>query len=293
MLRNRSRAVASKQAIMGDHSSLPSPTENLTKPISFLLGSPKIFRGFISKCLPEAEEIISPTSIFDTKPFSGNPFEYEKTQASPGTFSETKRSWEKLDSIGIGVALIDSDPINGEGANENFSKPNSRMVLFGSQLKVQIPHLQPSALSPAESPKSPADFGIKTRNSQLASLSPFGSLNSGIQTKDSPRIFTGMELSEEYTCVISHGPNPRTTHIFDNCIVESCCGVSALSQNNYCTFPENPNSPPENFLSCCHTCKKNLSQERDIYIYRGEKAFCSHECRSQEMLFDEEEDLEF
>ncbi|KAJ9696166.1 hypothetical protein PVL29_008420 [Vitis rotundifolia] len=280
MLRNRSRAVTSKQAIMGDHSSLPCPTENLTKPISFLLGSPKIFRGFMAKGLPEAEEIISQRRFLILNPFLE-------------THLKTKRSWENLDSIGIGVALIDSDPINGEGANENFSKPNSRMVLFGSQLKVQIPHLQPSALSPAESPKSPADFGIKTRNSQLASLSPFGSLNSGIQTKDSPRIFTGMELSEEYTCVISHGPNPRTTHIFDNCIVESCCGVSALSQNNYCTFPENPNSPPGNFLSCCHTCKKNLSQERDIYMYRGEKAFCSHECRCQEMLFDEEEDSEF
>ena len=269
MLKNRSKAVTSKQAIMGDHSSLPCPTENFTKPISFLLGSPKFFRGFMSNGSPETEEAISPTSIFDTKPFSGNPFGYDKTQAkSPGTFPETKRSWENLESVGIGVALIDSDPTSGESANENFSKPNSKMVLFGSQLKVQIPHLLPSVLSPAESPKSPADFGIKTRNSQLGSLSPFGSLNSGIQTKDSPRIFTGMELSEDYTCVISHGPNPRTTHIFDNCVVESRCGVSALTQNSCCTFPENPNSPHENFLSFCHTCKKNLSQERDIYIYR-------------------------
>ena len=81
MLKNRSKAVTSKQAIMGDHSSLPCPTENFTKPISFLLGSPKFFRGFLSNGSPETEEAISPTSIFDTKPFSGNPFEYDKTQA--------------------------------------------------------------------------------------------------------------------------------------------------------------------------------------------------------------------
>ena len=133
MLKNRSKVVTSKKAIMGDHSSLPCPTENFTKPISFLLGSPKFFRGFLSNGSPETEEAISPTSIFDTKPFSGNPFEYDKTQAkSPRTFPKTKRSWENLESVGIGVDLIDLDPTSGDNANENFSKPNSKMVLFGS-----------------------------------------------------------------------------------------------------------------------------------------------------------------
>ncbi|CAI0629581.1 unnamed protein product [Linum tenue] len=39
-----------------------------------------------------------------------------------------------------------------------------------------------------------------------------------------------MELSEDYTCVISHGPIPKTTHIFefDDCIVDACCGVFTL-----------------------------------------------------------------
>ena len=92
MLKNRSKAMTSKQAIRGYHSSLPCPTENFTKPISFLLGSPKFFRGFLLNGSSEIEKAISPTSIFDTKPFSGNPFGYDKTQAkSPGTFPETKR----------------------------------------------------------------------------------------------------------------------------------------------------------------------------------------------------------
>ncbi|EMS62216.1 hypothetical protein TRIUR3_26044 [Triticum urartu] len=34
-----------------------------------------------------------------------------------------------------------------------------------------------------------------------------------------------MAMSEDYTCVISRGPNPRTRHIFDDCIVESCGDV--------------------------------------------------------------------
>ncbi|URE19448.1 hypothetical protein MUK42_11203 [Musa troglodytarum] len=30
-----------------------------------------------------------------------------------------------------------------------------------------------------------------------------------------------IEQSEDYTCIISHGPNPRMTHIFGDCILES------------------------------------------------------------------------
>ncbi|CAI0448225.1 unnamed protein product [Linum tenue] len=37
-----------------------------------------------------------------------------------------------------------------------------------------------------------------------------------------------MELSEDYTYVISHGPIPKTTHIFDACIIDACCGVFTL-----------------------------------------------------------------
>ncbi|CAN1278769.1 hypothetical protein LINPERPRIM_LOCUS16747 [Linum perenne] len=74
-------------------------------------------------------------------------------------------------------------------------------------------------ISPAGSPRSPADFDIKTWSSQLArsfssGLSPsppvpkstvFGS------GKDAPNYLSPseMELSEDYTCVISRGPNPR------------------------------------------------------------------------------------
>ncbi|KAK8554784.1 hypothetical protein V6N13_093757 [Hibiscus sabdariffa] len=88
-----------------------------------------------------------------------------------------------------------------------------------------------------------------------------------------------MELSEDYTRFISHGPNPKTTHIFDDCVVECCCSVS----------DNKPKSAPQSFLGFCYTCKKNLQQKIDIYIYRGDKAFCSQDCRNQEMVLDGEE----
>ncbi|GJV61235.1 MARD1-like protein [Tanacetum coccineum] len=101
--------------------------------------------------------------------------------------------------------------------------------------------------------------------------------------KASPGYVTGplsikeMELSEDYTRVICHGPNPKTTHIYDNCVVDSCCGIRV-------------GSPPplalESGLSFCQTCKKKIGDGCDIFMYRGEKAFCSEECRCQEMILD-------
>lgn len=125
----------------------------------------------------------------------------------------------------------------------------------------------------------------------------FGSANSGMETPNSPRVFAGclsaseMELSEDYTCVITHGPVPRTTHIFDNCIVESCCGVvgfsTSLKKDNNRFLGDGSSYPPNNFLSFCSACKNKLEQGKDIYMYRGERAFCSSECRYQAMQLEE------
>ncbi|CAN1252709.1 FCS-Like Zinc finger 8 [Linum perenne] len=73
-----------------------------------------------------------------------------------------------------------------------------------------------------------------------------------------------MELSEDYTCIISRGPNPKTTHIFDDCIVGSCCGVFTFNSSE-----KEASYPSESFLSSCDNCGKNLGQGRDIYMYRS------------------------
>ncbi|KAF8401720.1 hypothetical protein HHK36_012666 [Tetracentron sinense] len=268
MLRKRSRAVTSKQALMADHGTLPSPTDKYRRPTSSFFCSPRSFTGFSTKGFSETESVMSPTSILDTKLFTGTVIPLwsdKKSSKTPEPCLENRHPWEKLDSRGVGLGLVDA--LSDERTDQKSCKPDSRMVLFGSQLKIQIP-LPSSSISPTVSPKSPTDFGIKTRNSQLGPFSPalspspaaIGCVNSGLETPGSPRIFTGclsaseMELSEDYTCVISHGPNPKTTHIFDNCVVESCCGVVGFS-----------------------AARKGSC----------EKAFCSSECRHQEMLADE------
>lgn len=295
MLRNRSRAVTSKQALMADHSSQPSHTQNFNRKTPSFFVSPR-FRAFTQKGFSENDGLVSPTLILDTKTFSHftNPFSSYKNgrkTTALKVFPENKRPWDKpSEAKGIGVVLI--DPIFDEEKSSNGDK-NFSKVLLGNKLRVQIPPLSTYPLSQSDdhdrhqSPESPAEFGIKTRNSHVSAC---GSANSCGQTKDitmaSPRSITGwisvsdVENSEDYTCVISHGPVPRTTHIFDNCIVESYCCLS----DNY---------KPTSFLSFCHTCKRNLQQKIDIYIYRGEKAFCSRECRYQEMVLDGVGNAEF
>ncbi|KAL2556795.1 hypothetical protein Fot_01534 [Forsythia ovata] len=315
MLKNRYRAVSSKQG---------------------LLGSPRFFNGFSTKNMFDAESLISPKSILDSQNSSNfhNPFGYDKNMSKPTTFF-TEIS-NKLESEGIGLALIDS--FNDQENDGNVSRSIGRMILFGAELNVKIPFyhdIHPSP-SPSESTNSPADIGIKARNSSILSPfslpspaessksaagfgiktqnspflgpspphspadfgiktrnSPISNPNSGFEAKNSPqKAFTKqlslkeMELSEDYTCVITHGPNPKTTRIFDNCIVESCLDAVKLSDTKTESgFSRNVSSSLSmDFLSFCYTCKDSLEQGKDIYMYRGEKAFCSHECRCQEMI---------
>lgn len=238
MLRNRSRVMTGKQALMADQTSLPSPTQSGTSSVSSFLGSPRIFNGLLARTLCEPESAMSPTSTLDTKPFSKfvHPFGPDQNLfKSPNNSSlENKHTYEKVE--GVGLAIVDSLSSEKNVANALLpNKPSSKMVLSGAKLKVQIPPPLScaSTLSPGANPKSPADFGIKTRN--LHFLCPPSGFGSPIKAKVSPHelaaglTLTEMELSEDYTCVITHGPNPKTTHIFDDCVVENCCGVGKLS----------------------------------------------------------------
>ncbi|CAL5350703.1 unnamed protein product [Camellia sinensis] len=71
MLRNRYRAVTTKQALMADQSSLASLPPNHTIPISSFCGSPRFFNGFQAMGHSETEKMSPiPSSIPDIKPFS-------------------------------------------------------------------------------------------------------------------------------------------------------------------------------------------------------------------------------
>jgi zinc-finger of the FCS-type, C2-C2 len=45
------------------------------------------------------------------------------------------------------------------------------------------------------------------------------------------------------------------------------------------------------FLDSCSLCKKPLSKNRDIFMYRGDTPFCSEECRQEQMEIDQEKEF--
>ncbi|CAE6230038.1 unnamed protein product [Arabidopsis arenosa] len=45
------------------------------------------------------------------------------------------------------------------------------------------------------------------------------------------------------------------------------------------------------FLEHCFLCRRKLLPAKDIYMYKGDRAFCSVECRSKQIIMDEEESL--
>lgn len=62
--------------------------------------------------------------------------------------------------------------------------------------------------------------------------------------------------------------------------------LSMLSpRNNRRHSDEFPRS--SHYLHACCLCQRRLVAGRDIYMYKGESAFCSAECRQQQMNQDE------
>ncbi|KAJ1285146.1 hypothetical protein BS78_03G257800 [Paspalum vaginatum] len=106
---------------------------------------------------------------------------------------------------------------------------------------------------------------------------------------------------EEYTCVIARGANPRTTRILAGGTVEvrsdgavgGGCGkvvftIEPLSDDQQ----PSTSSPPGAASGRCCCCMKRLPEDRDIFMYLGEKAFCSDECRRKGYIEEEIEAAE-
>ncbi|KAB1199823.1 hypothetical protein CJ030_MR7G012510 [Morella rubra] len=61
----------------------------------------------------------------------------------------------------------------------------------------------------------------------------------------------------------------------------------ASPRNHRRTTAEIFETKTASFLRSCSLCKRRLVPGRDIYMYRGDSAFCSLECRQQQMNQDE------
>lgn len=99
-----------------------------------------------------------------------------------------------------------------------------------------------------------------------------------------------VESLEDYTYVTSHGPDKSLTKVYydnGNKRMNDRVTVVSMARESPARFSDEfALYPTSDFLSSCHLCKKKL-HGKDIYMYRGEKAFCSNECRSRQIMIDE------
>ncbi|XP_047322011.1 FCS-Like Zinc finger 14-like [Impatiens glandulifera] len=107
------------------------------------------------------------------------------------------------------------------------------------------------------------------------------------------------EEDEEYTYVTRrNGPNNLcSTRVYCDGIEQKkkkpkssekksvFCSIFDISPARY----SDDSQPASDFLRLCNLCKKKL-HGKDIYIYRGEKGFCSPECRHKQIVMDEKRD---
>ncbi|CAL9186280.1 unnamed protein product [Musa hybrid cultivar] len=292
ILRERSKAVSRKKELILDTTSSPPPNPAFTSPNLLVEGCS------VWKSSMYSEDAIGPKSMLATIPFfaTGNrsssdsrdcktkPLSVETAAATTGTESR-HHPWHNRSSRAIGLGLVDAL------SNEETGDVGCTMVVFGSQLKIQtLPGLS-NSMSPVsiESPRSIMEFGSKTKTSQMDSYLPGRTVSGSVF---SPQLFMGhmspteIELSEDYTCVISHGPIPKKTHIFHDCIIESCDREFLTLKKSTCM--DDPSGyAADTSLSCCVSCKEDIGKGKGISLYRLERGLCSHECGYQEVVSDE------
>uniref|UniRef100_A0A0E0EY31 FLZ-type domain-containing protein n=1 Tax=Oryza meridionalis TaxID=40149 RepID=A0A0E0EY31_9ORYZ len=196
----------------------------------------------------------------------------------------THRPWDAARPVGLGLVGAlndDDDDDDGEvdtapGDAAATAASSSSSVLTGQiRLRVQTNYYAPCT-----------EFGVKSASGAGAAAAAAAVQHAPPPRRRwmSPREMME-EMSEDYTCVIARGANPRTTHIFDNRVVESSGDGEYFPPELW--PPSAAGKGDGDFLRYCHGCSKDLGPGKDIFMYRGEKAFCSHECRYHEMLFDE------
>ncbi|GJN35870.1 hypothetical protein PR202_gb24683 [Eleusine coracana subsp. coracana] len=113
---------------------------------------------------------------------------------------------------------------------------------------------------------------------------------------------TEVEQSEDYTCIIAHGPNPKTTRIFGDCILEP---VTVLVPHGESVETMEVKEGAESYWlvkcsgeeeldgsdSCVYRYCKSQETLNNLlnFLCRADDAFCSVDCSDQEILVEEEE----
>lgn len=242
-----------------------------------------------SKSLSDYETAWSPTSPLEFRLFLGNPFGGSSSLRSIPRMHQ--RSW---DSGKVGLRIVDSlDDHHTDSSRILLPSPDSKNMIFGSLM------LNPFTKSPMLKDDKPNADGSCSGAGNIS----VNNIDACQQGSVSEPVESEAEISEEeYTFV----HEPKTTHIYGSQVLESveddgmtkkgCCedekeSIFVIAPLDLTTIAD-VLLPPSDFLSFCSFCSKKLGMGKDIYMYRGYKAFCSSDCRSEVILLDEEREEE-
>lgn len=294
--------ILKRRSIMSQHSNnqmVSGSDFSSNKPDLSGLKSHRIIATVLEGKSPsDYETAWSPTSPLDFRVFSsfGNPF--------GGSFpsrSIRKMHQKSWDSGKVGLSILDSlDDHHIDSSRILLPSPDSKNIIFGSLMrngnnpkchKPHLPypmvedfHVQPFAkivtqkVDVIEVDSSNRNIGVKNKNACQVMKQSLGSLDGDIESD--------IEISEDYTCVTSHGSNPKITHFYGDQVQESvehnvmkkgCCGGDK-KESLFVIAPLDLNTDNDlihssDFLSYCWSCSKKLGMGKDIYMYRYSISF--------------------
>ncbi|CAJ2653933.1 unnamed protein product [Trifolium pratense] len=89
--------------------------------------------------------------------------------------------------------------------------------------------------------------------------------------------------------------NKKNTHqVINKTTMNMLTTINNNNKNSSLSYPSSHHFPfqKSTFLDHCFLCNNKLLPEKDIYMYKGDRAFCSVDCRCKHILRDEEEAIE-
>ncbi|KAJ8532099.1 hypothetical protein K7X08_012022 [Anisodus acutangulus] len=144
--------------------------------------------------------------------------------------------------------------------------------------------------------KSSGNKAVYNRNSNRSLPIPVISSSKNNSASYTPKFDeTDMDSFEEYTIVTCRAPGnkcytkvygDRSKHETEFQTPARKCNRPSVFNISPARIGDIPAYPDSDFLSSCHLCQKKL-HGKDIYMYRGEKAFCSTECRYRQIVMDD------
>lgn len=226
-----------KDQMATDDSALQASSESFAQKMGFFR-VPDLLVKLSAKCLSELDVVRSPTSPLELKFFTGL-----GTKSPRSSSLDASQNQKILLGDRVGLGLVDSL------TDENPTPLGGRKVLLGSEMRIT------DNLSRKNSSTAPVQAAeVEQKDDSMSD-----GLKSSIMSLDD------IVNSEDYTCVVSRGANPRTTHIFGDHVfefqIDQLMHVETKSD-------ESMSQVKEGAMSFCFYCCEKLKEGRDIYIYQ-------------------------